>query len=168
MILVITEEVLSLEFLNFLNEQVNDEENPVVYLSIDPGKANGVCGYNSNFSVMFMLTITAPNIVMFLHQFEKVKKCIMEGYKVYPNKVKDHIYSDLETPRVIGRVESWAEIKGIELIKQPASIKPTAYKWLGVKPLSKSNKNNHAMDGHVHFMYWAIKNGHVKAEDLIK
>lgn len=161
-------EPLTEKKLENLEAVVNNDFSPVEYLSIDPGKSNGICGYDVKFYLQFMKTIASTDIVLFLQQFKKVKKCIMEGYKIYPNKANQHIYSDLETPRVIGRVESWAENNSIELIIQPASIKPTGYKWIGEKPLPKSNPKNHPLDAHVHFIYWAVRNGHIKAEGLLK
>ena len=159
---------LTEEYLANFKKVVNAEANPTKYLAIDPGKANGVCGYDAKYYVLFMMTVHADDIVMFLDQFDTIDKCIMESYAVYPNKVKDHIYSDLETPRVIGRIESWAKLKKVELIRQPAHIKPTGYKWIGEKPLPKSDIMNHSLDGHVHFMYWAVLRGYIKLEDLIK
>jgi hypothetical protein len=159
---------LTPEYLGHLNEIVNNDLNPIEYLSIDPGKANGVCGYDAKYYLQFMFTIAANDMVMFLHQFDKVKKCVTEGYKVYPNKLKDHIYSDLETPRVIGRIESWATVNNVDLIIQPATIKYTGYKWLGEKPRPKSDKKNHQLDAHVHFIYWGVTSGRIQLEDLIR
>jgi len=159
---------LTTEDLIRLKEAVNSPENPVTYLGIDPGESNGICGYNVNFHLQFMTTIYFEDITKFLHQFDHVKLCIIEGYQVYPNKARQHIYSDLKTPRVIGRVESWAEIKDINLIRQPATVKATGYKWIGEKPLPKSNPQNHALDAHVHFMYWAVRHGKVNAADLLR
>ena len=159
---------LTLEDIAHLAEAVNTEENPVQYLGIDPGKANGVCGYNAKFYLQFMFTIKSDDMVKFLAAFKKVKKCIMENYKLFPNKAKDQYYSDMETPRVIGRVEAWAETNGVELITQPPTIKSTGYKWIGQKPLPKSNPWNHPMDAHVHLMYWAIKNKYIHPSELLK
>jgi hypothetical protein len=159
---------LSEEYLQHLKEAVNAAENPVEYLAIDPGKTNGVCGYDTKYYLQFMLTIDADDMIRFLQQFNFIKKCIYEGYMVYPNKMKEHVYTDLQTSRVIGRIESWGELKQIELIKQPASIKSTGYKWIDEKPLPKSNKKNHCLDAHVHFMYWAVKHGLINAADLLR
>lgn len=156
------------EYLEHLKEAVNAPENPVVYLGIDPGGSNGICGYDVDYYLVFMLTVQAADMVMFLHQFKKVQKCVLEGYWVYPGKQNDHVYSDLETPRVIGRIESWAETHGVEVIVQPAAVKATGYAWIGQKVLPKSNKNNHQMDAHVHFMFWAIKFGHIDAHTLLR
>lgn len=159
---------LTKEYLEHLKEAVNSPLNPVTYLAIDPGKSNGICAYDAKFYLVFMLTIQADDMTMFLDQFDKIEKCVMENYLVYPQKATDHVYSSLETPRVIGRIESWAERKKITLITQPASIKPTAYKWIGKKPLPKSNPRNHEMDAHAHFMYWAVSRGMIPAESLLK
>lgn len=156
------------EYLANLKEVVNNPQNPIEYLGIDPGKKNGVCGYDAKFYLTFMLTIMADDINMFLHQFTKLEKVIIEEYRVYPGKEKDHTYSDVETLRVIGRVESWTEKNGIHLVKQPASIKPTGYAWIGKKPLPKSNPLNHSLDAHVHFMYWAVRHNKISATDLLK
>lgn len=160
-------ERLTTEQLERLHEAVNVDLNPVTYLSIDPGKSNGCCGYDERHHLMFMITIQADDMVKFLHQFDKVQKCILEDFMLYPDKTKQQVYSDMETSRVIGRVETWAELKNIDLIKQPARIKPTGYLWTGKKPLPKSNPKNHELDAHIHFMYWAVKNGRIKAEDLL-
>lgn len=154
--------------LESFKSSINDDHNPAIYLSIDPGKANGICGYDERFYTKFMTTIKATQMVKFLMLFERVKLCVTEGYKLYPNKAHQQIYSDMETPRVIGRIESWAITNNLVLIMQPASIKPTAYKWMGQKPLPKSNPLNHQLDAHAHFMYWGIKNGKIQVPNVRK
>lgn len=154
--------------LDLIKDAVNNEQNPVTYLAIDPGKANGICGYDEKYYLIFMYTIQSSDIVDFLDIFEHVQKCIYEDYLLYPNKIKQQVYSDMETPRVIGRIESWAQRKKVALIKQGASIKTTGYAWIGKKPLPKSNPKNHELDAHVHFMYWAVKNNKINAADLLK
>lgn len=159
---------LSTEYLAHLNKTVNAPENPIIYLGIDPGKSNGVCGYDEKFYLQFMLTIQADDMVMFLEQFHKIKVCVVEVYRVFPNKLRSHIYSNLETPRVIGRIEGWAARNQFYLEGQPSHIKSTGYKWIGQKPLPKSNPRNHEWDAHVHFMYWAIRTGRIKLESLLR
>lgn len=149
-------------------EFVNTDFNPIEYLAIDPGKSNGVCGYDAKYYWQFMFIVPAVDMIQFLQIFKKVKVCIVEGFQLYPNKAKDQIYSDMETPRVIGRIETWAELNNVDLVKQQASIKPTGYAWIGEKPLPKSNPNNHAMDAHVHFMYWAVKTSRINPADLLR
>lgn len=151
------------EYLENLKSVVNAPENPVLYLSGDPGKHTGICGYDRKYYLQFMLNVPADAVNMFLHQFEKVRLCVLEDYKLFPNKAEAQYYSDMETPRVIGRFESWAEVKAVELVMQAPTIKNTGYAWLGKKPPAVKKRQN-PMDAHVHFMYWAIKNGKVKAK----
>jgi hypothetical protein len=159
---------LSEEDLKKYREAFNASPNPVRYLSIDPGKANGICGYDGRYSLLFMFTIQADEIVKFLDQLKCIDICVVEDYMLYPNKAMSQIYSTMETSRIIGRIESWTTPNNIVLVKQPAKIKPTGYKWIGQKPLPKSNQFNHEMDAHVHFMYWAILTGRVKIEEIMK
>lgn len=151
-----------------LGHVVNQEINPVLYLAIDPGKANGVCGYDAKFYPVFMLTVPADDMVDFLEQFTAVTVCITENYLLFPSKTKSQIYSDMETPRVIGRIEGWASRHRVKLVMQAPNIKTLGYKWIGKKPLPKSNSLNHQLDAHVHGMYWAVRNGKVNAADLLR
>jgi hypothetical protein len=152
--------------LESFESSINADINPAIYLAIDPGKANGVCGYDEKYYTKFMVTVQSVDMVRFLTLFKRIELCVTEGYKLYPNKTREQIYSDMETPRVIGRIESWAEQNKVKLEMQPASIKPTGYKWIGQKPLPKSNPLNHQLDAHVHFMHWGIKAGKIPIPNL--
>lgn len=155
------------EDLDRLKEAANNGTNPVKYIAIDPGKANGVCGYDSRFYLQFMFTIPEESMIDLLRVFEKVDTCIIEDYRLFPDKSKDQVYSDMLTSRIIGRVETWAQIGKIRLVKQGSKIKNTGYKWIGRKPLPKSNPRNHSLDAHVHFMYWAITTSKIAPETLL-
>lgn len=160
-------EKLDEENLVHLSNAVNAEVDPVVFLGIDPGKSNGICGYDAKHYLKFMYTVMEPDYLKFLDVFQNVTHAIIENYLLFPNKAKDQIYSDMMTPRIIGRTEGWAARNGVELIPQGASIKATGYAWIGKKPRPKSDPSNHEWDAHVHFMYWAIKNGRINAADLL-
>lgn len=160
-------EILDPETFEKLKAVVNNEFNPIKYLAVDPGKSNGVCGYDDRYRLQFMLVVNAQDMTKFLHSFENVETCVLEDFKLYPNKSKQQAYSDMETSRVIGRIENWAELKDVKIVKQLATIKETGYKWLGKKPLPKSDKMNHGMDAHVHFMYWAIRTGKIPAAEVM-
>lgn len=161
------------EGLKKLKEAVNTDICPVKYLAIDPGGSNGICGYDEKYYLQFMYTIPATEMVKFLYCFEKVELCVLENFILFPGTGKRRKrrvpeFSDMETSRVIGRVEVWAEQKDVILKKQPSSIKPDGYAWIGEKPLPKSNPNNHTLDAHVHFMYWAILNSKIDAAAVLK
>ncbi len=156
------------EFLERLSSVVNAPENPVLYLAIDPGKSNGVCGYDAKFYLQFMMTVHADDMVEFLEQFNQVTTIVCEDYKVFYHKAKDHAFSDLETPRVIGRIEGYAARMRVKLVKQMSNIKTTGYAFIGKKPLPKSDPKNHQLDAHVHFIFYAVKNQLIDIKTLLK
>lgn len=158
----------TLEGLEHLKTAVNAEHNPVAYLAIDPGVSNGVCGYDAKYYLQFMYSIHEGDLAEFLDLFEFVDKCIIEDFVLYPNKAQHQTYSDMPTSRVIGRIEDWGRRKKIDVIKQKATVKTTGYKWANKQPLPKSNPMNHALDAHIHFIYWAVKNGRMDARALLK
>ena len=149
-------------------QTVNAEANPVRYLGIDPGGSNGITGYDEKYYVVFTNTVKAADMVKFLHLFDHIITCVCESYFLFPNKTQQQIYSDMETPRVIGRIEGWAATKDVNLVMQGASVKDTAYKWLGEKKPPKSDPLNHQKDSHAHFMFWAIRTGKINAADLLR
>jgi hypothetical protein len=153
--------------LENLKRVVNNEERPVRYLAIDPGKSNGICGYDGDCKIMMMWTVMEENVLDFLNQFDNLERCIIEDFLLYSNKAFEQVGSNMLTSRVIGRVEGWAARKDIPLTKQKAAIKPTGYRFIGKKPLHKQHRLHHALDAHVHFIYWAVGKGLVKAGDLL-
>lgn len=162
-------------FQNFTEDQierlerfVNNDVNAVKYLALDPGKTTGACGYDKNYYLQFMYVVSEDMMVRFLNLFNYIDKCIIEDFKLYPNKAKKQIYSDFPASRVIGNVEFWTGSNGIELVKQGAHLKDTGYKFIGKKPLPKTNPMNHPMDAHVHFMYWAVTHNKINAADLLR
>lgn len=139
-----------------------------VYMAIDPGKRTGLNIYDEKGNILGMYTIAGSKIISFLQDFVKIKVCIIEGYRVFPHKAKAHVYSDLETPRIIGRVEAWAEVNGIKLVKQRSADKTMGYKYQAEEPAKKSNPQNDVLDAHAHFIFWAVNNGVIKPEQLIE
>jgi len=157
-----------MDILDKFTELVNNNLTPIIYLAIDPGKFNGVCGYDEKYQLHFMHVVASTDMTKFIRAFNNVTTCIIEDFKLYPNKAFEQAYSDMETPRVIGRVEDWATMRDIRVIKQGASIKKTGYLWLGKTPPSKSSNQNDPMDAHVHFIYWAVMHNKINAIDLLK
>ncbi len=154
---------ITAEYLAHINSVVNNEQNPVTYLGIDPGNATGITGYDEKFYLQFSLTLKPEDVGVFLDNFYHLKTVVYEGFALFPNKAKQQIYSKMTTSQVIGRIKTISELRGFEVVEQQSTIKNTGYKYLGKKPLPKSNPQNHTMDAHVHFMYWAISKGKLKA-----
>jgi hypothetical protein len=165
--MILDNKPISDEDFKALYELVNSPLTAVKYLAIDPGKASGVCGYGAHLNLIFMYTIREEDMVKFLECFESVTTAIVEDYVLYPNKSKEQVYSDMQTSRVIGRIEGWAARHRVQLVKQKANIKPNGYAFIGRNPLPKSNPKNHVWDAHVHMIYWAVRTGKINARDLL-
>lgn len=148
-------------------ETIEEVFKYTIYLGIDPGESNGISLYDKDYNLVGMFTIKEEQIIEFLEPFKSLKLIVCEDFVLYPTKAMKQVYSDMPTSRVIGRIESFCRGNNVLLIKQLATIKTTGYKWIGKKPLPKSNPRNHEMDAHVHFMYWAIKNGKIDAASLL-
>lgn len=146
---------------------LRDAFNHVKYLGIDPGKSNGVCGFDYKYSMLFMYTVKEKDMNNFLDLFKALDAIICENFLLYPNKAMKQVYSDMPTSRVIGRIEEFCDIHKIKLVKQPATIKSTGYRWINRNPPAKGNPRIHEMDALVHFMYWAIKSGRIDASTLV-
>lgn len=158
-------EEVNLEDLS--SETVELITESAVFLGIDPGEKNGIAAYDKDYGILWTLTVKEPDMGPFIQKCENLQLVIIEDFFLYPHKAMAQSYSDMPTSRVIGRVEEIARTKGFRLIKQPAKIKPIGYKWIGRKPLPKSNPLNHELDAHVHFMHWAIKHGKIDVSSLL-
>lgn len=140
----------------------------IYYISIDPGKRSGITWYNEKANILGMETVLYDNLSSFLDKFNTVKLAVVEEYRVYPHKARQHVYSDLMTPRAIGRIESWAEHNNIKLVKQGAHIMDTGYRYLGKRKPPKSDPLNHVSNAHAHFVYYAVCNGLIDPTKLLE
>jgi hypothetical protein len=75
-------------------------------------------------------------------------------------KEKAQIGSRFETVQVIGAIRQWAAREHAHIVLQPASIKPIAEKWTGIKPSGAHNKNSHWIDAVNHTAYYLRSVGH--------
>lgn len=150
-------ERLTPEFFEHLKFVVSESFTPVMYLGIDPGVHSGVTGYDERLHLQFMMNVHEEDITLFINCFDKLKKVIMEDFRLYSNKAQEQINSKMETTRVIGRIEAVCKIKNVPIVLQMPSVKTTGYRYIGkTRPTVKKKQN--PMDAHVHFMYWAVTN----------
>lgn len=134
---------------------------PNCLLSLDPGETTGWalfvqgelqdCGQldtkNGDVvaSLYSMVHDLEPNVI------------VMEDYKVYGWKTKDHSWSALHTPKLIGAIQAICSMQHIELHLQMAQ---TAKNFCTNDKLRAwgmySSSTRHAMDAIRHGCYWLL------------
>ncbi len=92
-------------------------------LSIDPGKTTGYALFKNTalYKSGQLDTPDIPSAAEHLSSFLDVytfNQMVVEDYRIYSWKAKDHTWSDLLTPRVIGCVETICALHNIPLVKQ--------------------------------------------------
>lgn len=84
----------------------------------------------------------------------------VEDFRLLGSKAVAQTGSRFETVQVIGAIRLWLAPYRIEMFLQPASIKPIAQGWTGLKPTGAHNKNSHWVDAYNHGAYYLRSVGH--------
>jgi len=96
-------------------------------LAIDPGQTSGVAAF-SECCLQWCTQIKTYEVrasvgaLLNLIAMAKPKTIIVEDYRVYKWRMKQHVGSSLVTPRVIGAIEAISGLCGIPLVKQPPQV----------------------------------------------
>ena len=108
-------------------EALSPEMKGLPLLSFDPGKTTGVALFKGPHLVKGWQETTpdlpkATKTYKHLIRTHKPKIVIVEDYKVYRWKVKDHAWADLLTARLIGCLETLCIMQEIPMVKQMAHL----------------------------------------------
>lgn len=96
-------------------------------------------------------------IIDLLYSFDKIDQLVVEEYRIYPNRAKQHVNNSLFTPRVIGGIEAFAYMRNIPLKFQPASLGKSHFTDARLKSLGLYQKGRrHANDAIRHVAHWLI------------
>jgi hypothetical protein len=142
----------------------------VKYLSFDPGKTVGIAAYDSDCKLLWLQTIKNKDLDVLLLDTIDLSACshfVYEGYKIYPDKAYQHIYSDLETAQCIGKLKTVAQMKRIATVEQGAYLKRNGFKFLGISPPKKSDPTRHQLDAHAHGTYFLVSTGRLDPSRLL-
>jgi len=96
-------------------------------LTLDPGQTTGVAFFHGT-ELKEVLQQKTPNIPSAVELFTElldrlpVDTIVIEDYHVYAWRAKQHAWSDLYTPRMIGAVEAICAQRSLPLVKQSAQI----------------------------------------------
>lgn len=136
-------------------------------LGIDPGKTTGYALIHVKDKTINPPTKpedfgwdkggTVDNVERIIE--EGVDLVVMEDFKVRPDMAKKgHLnFDSMPAPQVIGVVRYLCSKYGVNLVLQPAAIKPVGYGFANMKYV-KGKANMHWQDAYCHAVYYVVKN----------
>ena len=140
-------------------------------LALDPGETTGVARFHYNKTSeiwhMYPSQLATPDIPSFIQlmqsQLDQYNPAIivMEDYRVYSWKTKDHAWSDLHTPKIVAAMEVLCLQQNIPLHKQMAQqakgfcTNDKLKQWGFYQPGQR-----HAVDAIRHGCYFLLFNSH--------
>lgn len=140
------------------------------YLSLDPGLSTGYATFDANGDLITFGTLKggSEDLYPFLRRLvfklaldfslEYKLDVIIEDYKLYPWKAMSQVWDSLETVRLIGAVQFWANLHEFPVHLQEPNVKGIAYKWAGIS-VPKNHALSHETDAFVHGVYYLQKAG---------
>jgi hypothetical protein len=129
------------------------------YLALDPGHTTGWATFDDEGTVLDKGQFGLEDAVDILNNLINgdLKHIIVEDYKNYHWK-KQKSWSRNETSKVIGKIETLAELSRVPVALQPASVRPIGYMWAGTTQPS-NHAISHEYDAYAHGVYWLQSNG---------
>lgn len=133
-----------------------EPEVPHLVFGIDPGETIGYCLFEDgcfNFSdqttdldkVLDLLISLKPDVVVY------------EDYKIYPNKLQEHSFSEVPTIEIIGIIKHTCKEHQIKVVKQLAS---TAKGFVTDEKLKEwkfyQKAKRHSNDSCMHAIYYLL------------
>lgn len=120
--------MISFEELHWVRtERLKIRGAPPTLLGFDPGATTGACvfeGTKLTYAVHLPsadLSLAVTAYTRFIERYSTNGiEVVMEDYKVYPHYAKQHVGSNLLTPRLIGAIEVLCDQRGIPYHKQMA------------------------------------------------
>lgn len=85
--------------------------------------------------------------------------CVIEFFRIRPDKVNDFVFKDLHASEAIGVIKMLCRKYNTRIEMQGSDRKPMGFAWAGMK-YTKGKKGTHQQDGIAHAVYYACKNLH--------
>lgn len=128
----------------------------MVFVGIDPGGTVGWALAGSAGNLITCGEVKSVLELLTLLDTVKPKIVIIEDFRVYGSKARSLTNNDLPASRVLGAVEAWCDMSGVELVKQNASLRKIVstdiLDWLGYLKITKGRP--HARDAARHLVYY--------------
>ena len=130
------------------------------FLGIDPGGTTGLALVSVTDKKPTLVEVLASKDLTTIEYQWLLKKAdliITENFRLRPKNARDGSFdwSDMETPKIIGKLEMWAQLNDKTLVKQEPSIKPMGYGYCQMKYV-KGKKGLHIQDAAAHAMFYLV------------
>lgn len=129
------------------------------YLAIDPGETIGWATFDSNGDG---ISFGQSRYETFVSDFETLihsgLKCIIvEDYRNHGWQQQKR-WSRNITSKIIGKIETLAELRGVRIVLQPNTVKKLGYMYAGIE-VPDNHSISHQTDAYAHGVYWLQTNG---------
>jgi hypothetical protein len=132
-------------------------------LGIDPGKTTGLAVIiidleTKKARIDHAGVSTDITAIEYRDLIENADVIVVEDFKVRPNKAKGGSFdwSPMETPKVIGSIQTLAALIEKKVVLQQPTVKPMGYGFANMKYV-KGKPGTHIQDAAAHAMYYAVR-----------
>ena len=132
-------------------------------LGIDPGKTTGLVVLlideeKKKATLDKAWTSTDLTGIEYNDDLKLADYIIVEDFKVRPGKAKGGSFdwSPMETPKLIGSIQTLAALLGKKVVLQQPTIKPMGYGFAHILYV-KGKPGTHIQDAAAHAMYFAVR-----------
>ena len=130
------------------------------YLAIDPGHMCGYALFDGKGEIASYGQFSMDKTVLVLTELieaNELKHIIVEDYRNYGH-MQQKKWSRNDTSKIIGKIETLAEIHNIPVFLQGAHVKIIGYKWAGLGEAPSNHKISHQFDAVAHGVYFLQQN----------
>jgi hypothetical protein len=142
-------------------------------LGIDPGKTTGLAVIiidPETKKARLNLAETSSDLtaIEYRNLLDEADIIVVEDFKVRPNKAKTGSFdwSQMETPKIIGSIQTLAALIGKKVVLQQPTVKPMGYGFAHLE-YKKGKPGTHIQDAAAHAMYYAVQHKHALPGKLL-
>lgn len=134
----------------------------LLILGIDPGRTTGLALLSINekkATLVEALESKDLTAIDYNWLLKKADHIVCEDFKVRPLKARkgNFDWSNMETPKIIGSIQTLSKLLEKTVILQQPSLKPMGYGFAHLH-YTAGKKGLHIQDAAAHAMYFAVKN----------
>jgi len=136
-------------------------ENLTRVVALDPGETTGVAVFEGPRK-LYEDQLTTKDVPAAAKRLAEMidawgaKVVVCEDYRVYAWKIRQHAWSSLHTPRLIGAIELVCHVGGILLVKQSAQVAKTFCTDEKLDQWGVNSDRRHSRDAIRHACYYLL------------